>query len=294
MIRVKIFFILTTLGLLSIACQPATPAPPTIASTPTIILTETPSATPAATETLTPEMTPTAEVSPTFTATVAAPARPEEAIFIQEPGPGSQVTSPIRVAGVADPTFEQNLVVRVVLDDGTEVTQVPTTIQSDVGQRGTFEVEVPVNLDTQRNIFIQVYASSARDGGITHLASTGVIFSPAGPEDILTQPPQPEQITIFQPQTGGMVSGGVAHVEGFALATFEQTLLIEILDAEGNVAGTQSVIVQAPDLGQPGPFSADVAYTVTQSGPGRVVVRDPSPAFGGDTHLSSVEITLEP
>ena len=68
-------------------------------------------------------------------------------------------------------------------------------------------------------------------------------------------------------------------MEGFALATFEQTLLIEILDSEGNVAGTESVIVQAPELGQPGPFSADVAYTVTEAGPGRIVVRDPSPAF---------------
>jgi hypothetical protein len=205
------------------------------------------------------------------------------------------VTTPIRVAGVADPTFEQNLVVRVLLDDGTEVTQVPTTIQSDVGQRGPFEVEVPVDLDTERNIFIQVYASSARDGGITHLSSTGVIFSPGGPENILTQEPgQPEQVAIFQPQTGGTVSGGIAHVEGFALASFEQTLLIDILDAEGNVVGSQPVTVQAPDLGQPGAFSADVAHTVTESGPGRIVVRDPSPAFGGDTHLSSVEITLQP
>ncbi|HET9590808.1 MAG TPA: Gmad2 immunoglobulin-like domain-containing protein, partial [Anaerolineales bacterium] len=96
------------------------------------------------------------------------------------------------------------------------------------------------------------------------------------------------------PQNGGTVTGGMAHVEGFALASFEQTLLAEILDADGNVIGSEAVIVQAPDLGQPGPFRVDIAYTATGSGPGRVVVRDPSPAFGGDTHLSSVEITLEP
>ena len=28
--------------------------------------------------------------------------------------------------------------------------------------------------------------------------------------------------------------------------------------------------------------------------PGRIVVRDGSPAFGGDVHLASVEVTLEP
>lgn len=293
-LAVRILSILLALGLFLVACQPGSPSPTTPVSTPTMSWTDTPSPGPIATETFTPEMTLTAEVRPTFTETVAAPDRPEEAIFIQEPGPGSQVTSPIRVAGIADPTFEQNLVVRIVLDDGTELTEVPTTIQAEAGQRGPFEAEVPVNLDMQRNIFIQVYAASARDGGVTHLSSTGVIFSPGGPEDIRIQEPQPEQIVIFQPQNGGTVTGGMAHVEGFALASFEQTLLVEILDADGNVIGSEAVIVQAPDLGQPGPFSADIAYTVTASAPGRVVVRDPSPAFGGDMHLSSVEITLEP
>ena len=274
--RLKILPVLFTIGFLLLACQPSTPD-----ATPTLVITETPPPLPAATETSVPEASPT-------------PERPEEAIFIQEPGPGSQVTSPIRVAGVADPTFEQNLVVRVVLDDGTQLTEVPTIIQADVGQRGNFEVEVPISLDMQRNIFIQVYASSARDGGITHLSSTGVIFSPAGPENIVTSQPHPERIGIFQPRTGGTISGGVVHVEGFALASFEQSLLVEVLDADGNVVGSQPVIVQAPDLGQPGPFSADVPYTVAQSDAGRIVVRDISPAFGGDTHLSSVEITLEP
>ena len=292
--RRRILLFLMTIGLLAAACQPGSPVPGTPSMAPTVILTDTPSPAPAATDTPSPALSPTAEGTSTFTPTPAAPTRPEEAILIQEPGSGSQVTSPILVTGMADPTFEQNLVVRVLLDDGTEVTQIPTTIQADIGQRGPFEVEVPVDLTEQRNIFIQVYASSARDGGITHLSSTGVIFSPSGPEDIVTNQPHPEQITIFQPQNGGTVSGGVAHVEGFALASFEQTLLIDILDEQGNVVGSQPVTVQAPDLGQPGPFSADVVYTVTASGPGRVVVRDVSPAFGGDTHLSSVEITLEP
>lgn len=285
---------LLMLGLLLTACQPGTPIPGTPVGTPTVVLTDTPSPAPIASATPTPDLSPTLEGTFTFTPTAAAPARPDEAILIQEPASGSQVTNPIRVAGIADPTFEQTLVVRVLLDDGTQLTLVPTMIQADVGQRGPFEVEVPVDLNVQANIFIQVYAESARDGGITHLSSTGVIFSPDGPQNILTREPHPEQIAIFAPQISETIRGGVTHVEGFALATFEQTLLIEILDDDGNVVGSEAVIVQAPDLGQPGPYRADIAYTVTEPGPGRVVVRDPSPAFGGDTHLNSVEITLEP
>jgi len=56
--------------------------------------------------------------------------------------------------------------------------------------------------------------------------------------------------------------------------------------------GMQPVTVQAPDLGIPGPFSADVPYQGASAGPGRIVVRDPSPAFEGDYHLASVEITI--
>jgi hypothetical protein len=220
--------------------------------------------------------------------------RPAEAIMILSPASGSRVTSPVRVTGEADPTFEQNLVVRVLQADGTPIAQEPTTIQAELGQRGPFEIEIPVDLDDEENIFIQVFAESARDGKITHLSSVGVMFTPTGPEDIITREPYPEQISIFLPHNGATISGGTAHVSGFALASFEQTLLVEVLDEDGQVIGSQPVMVGALDLGQPGPFEAQVDYTVSQLQNGRIVVRDISPAFGGDAHLSSVEVNLAP
>lgn len=216
----------------------------------------------------------------------------EESILILEPGNGSRVISPVRVAGIADPTFEQSLVVRLVLDDGSELALAPAQIEAELGQRGPFAVEVPFSVTGERQAFIQVYASSPRDGGATHLASVGITIADAGAEDIVVVTPHPERIVIFEPHNADTVSSGVARVEGFALASFEQTLVIEVLDADGNTIATQPVTVEAPDLGQPGPFSADVPYTVTTSGPGRIVVRDISPAFGGDSHLASVEVTL--
>jgi hypothetical protein len=222
-----------------------------------------------------------------------APVR-EEAIMILTPGPASRVTSPVSVAGMADTTFEQNLVIRVLLADGTLVTETFTTIQADLGQRGPFEVDVDIALETEQNIFIQVFETSARDGGITHLSSVGVIFTPTGPADIVTRTPYPEQIVILRPSIGETISGGVAHVEGFGLAGFEQTLVVQVLDEDGTVIGEDPVIVQAPDLGLPGPFSAEVSYSLTSAGPGRIVIRDISPAHGQDAHLNSVEVNLEP
>jgi hypothetical protein len=121
-----------------------------------------------------------------------------------------------------------------------------------------------------------------------------VTVANSGAENIVNVEPHREQLFIDLPSQGATISGGIAHVEGFGLASFEQTLLIEVLDDDGDVVGSQPVIVMAPDLGMPGPFSADIAYSVSTTGPGRIVVRDVSPAFGGDTHRSSVEINLAP
>jgi hypothetical protein len=220
--------------------------------------------------------------------------RLEEAILILEPGPGSVVTSPVRVAGESNPTFEQSLAVRLVLADGTELAVAPAQIQSELGQRGPFEVEVPFPVGEPSQGVIQVYSTSPRDGGVTHLAAVGVTFAASGERGIRPVEDRQERIVISMPGLAEAITGGVAHVEGVALASFEQTLVVEIYDQDGKVIGMQPVIVSAPDLGLPGPFSVDVPYQLSAAGPGRVVVRDPSPAFDGDLHLASVEVNLEP
>jgi hypothetical protein len=82
-------------------------------------------------------------------------------------------------------------------------------------------------------------------------------------------------------------------VQGFAQASFEQTLVVEVLGPDGTLAGSQSLIVNSSEVGKPGPFSVDVTYAAI-AGTGRIVVRDPSPAFTGDIHTASVEVILEP
>jgi len=242
-----------------------------------------------------PAATAAEPVAPTSTTAAQYPgAAPEEAILILQPGPGSRVTSPLRVAVIADTTFEQALVVRLVLDDGSLLALEPTTIHTPMGTRGPFEVEVPFSLSGERNALLQVYSSSPRDGGITHLSSVGLLLAMGGPADIRPALRGPEHLQILQPALIQRVSGGVAHVEGFGLASFEGTLLVQVYDVGGNQVGSQPITVQAPDMGIPGPFVVDVPYTVSAEGPGRIVVVDPLPAFNGVGHIASVEVTLAP
>lgn len=219
---------------------------------------------------------------------------PEEAILILEPGPGSRLTSPIHIRGVANPTFEQNLVIRIVQVDGSELALQPTTIGADLGERGPFEAEIHFTIAEEQNALIQVFDQSARDGGIIHLASVGVMLTLDGPADIKPSDPHPEDLHIIQPALGDVLSGGMVHVEGFGIASFEGSLVIQVLDAEGMVIGSHPVIVDSPEMGLPGSFSADVTYAAGTEGPGRIIVLDPIPVFDGLSHLASVEITFGP
>lgn len=274
----------------STATQENAPAPTATVPEPTPTL-----AAPSPTDV--PAPTPTTAPPPTDVPTplpLAATPDPEETILILEPGPGSRLVSPLHITGMSDSTFEQTLVVRIVLDDGSELALTPVIIQAELGQRGPFAVDIPFTISGERQAFIQVYATSARDGGITHFSSVGVTLTESGPVDIRPVTDTSERINIYTPTLGGTVSGGVAHVEGFALASFEQHLLVEVLDVDGNVIGFAPVTVAAPDLGMPGPFVVDVPYTLGAAGPGRIVVRDPSVVFEGNVHLASVEVNLEP
>jgi hypothetical protein len=291
----RILVKVVTITLLISACQ-VTAAPPTPMPTPTpqpsplpptsTPVPETPTPTPPP-----PTPTPTEIPVGTPTPTPEPDPRPEEAILILEPGPGSQVSSPVRIAGIADPAFEQTLVVRIVLADGTELEEIPTMIQAELGGRGPFELEYPFTATGQA--FIQVYDLSAAVPGIVHLSSVGVTLQPNGPQDIRPVEPQPEQIAIFQPQNGDTIQGGFLTVEGYGLASFEQTLVVEVIDQNGEVVGME-VVTLASELGEPGPFSTQVTYSVDAPGPALVSVRDISPAFGGDVHVNSVHVDLHP
>jgi hypothetical protein len=225
-----------------------------------------------------------------------APEEPAEAIRITVPGPGSRLVSPMNVSAVTTlPAFENTLALRVLLDDGTELIPPQAVIGS--GPEGgplTFEATLTFDVAEERSAFLQAYVVSPRDGGVTHLTSVVVMVMPGGSADVRPASEEAERLQILAPAAGDSILGGVVHVEGTGVASFEQTLLIEVLDGYGEVIGLQPVLVQAPDFGLPGSFAADVTYTLTAPGPGRVVVRDISPAHGGDIHRNSVEVELAP
>lgn len=291
---------LALLGAALLACNLGgrTAVPPT----PTVFPTVSPPPFPTATTpaTLVPGPTDTAPaVSPT-------PPTEQEAILLLEPGPGSSVASPVHVAGEADPTFEQNLVIQVTGVDGAVLATEPTTIQADAGQRGPFAADVSFSVTADQAGRISVYSTSARDGGLVHLASAEVTLLASASPVLNPAAPHPEVHMLVQPAPQADVAGGTLHLEGVSEYVFESTLAV-VLCGEGgsgapdricgtsdNVLASGSTLIQAPDVGQPGPFQADLPYTVSGPTHARLAVYSTSPRDGGLLHLSSREVTLAP
>lgn len=239
-------------------------------------------------------------------ATLGPDPRGPESLLLLEPGPGSTLSSTVHVAGQADPTFEQNLVILITDAEGKFLSTVATTIAAESGQRGTFAADVPVTVLTTQPGRITVYALSPRDGGLTHLASVEMTLAPNGSASIAPAQRHPESIALFEPTLLASVSGGVVRLSGYADYVFENQLNVVICGAGGsgapeafcgtpdNVLGSGTVFVSSPDFNLPGAFSGEVAYSVTQETRGRIVVYSTSPRDGKVTHLTSVEVVLKP
>jgi LysM repeat protein len=248
---------------------------------------------------------------PTALPTVAvADTRGVELVYISQPGMASRVVSPVRVAGEAEGAFEQSLVVNIVVN-GQVIATANAQIAADMGQRGPFSVDVPFTLPAgasgETAAHILVYHISPRDGSAAHLSSTLVyLLPPGGTPNVTAGGVNKEFFAIESPAAMTTVAGGVVQVTGYSDPVFENNIGVVICGDGGsgtphllcgtadNVLGTGFATVQAPDVGQPGPFTGTVTYSVSAPRGGTIVLFVTSAMDGTVTHIYSRPVTLAP
>ena len=260
-----------------------------------------------ATQTLAPVRNTPAAATPTERIVEATEPPVPPRIVILEPGRGSRVAT-AKVSGQSEPTFEQHLGIRISGEDGTLVGEGYTTINAEMGMRGSFEAEIFFSVDREQSGRISVFDTSARDGGLMYLTSVLVTLIPdlAAGVQVLPADNLVSFFRIDQPPAYGEVSGGMLHVEGLSGPAFENTIIVTlcgeggsgarelICGTEDNVLVTVPVTIQSADIGQPGTFSVDIPYAVSQETFARVAVYVLSPMDGGIIELNSVEVLLRP
>ncbi len=223
---------------------------------------------------------------------IAEPVSPLEEIVITAPLAGQGVHETIRVAGVANPTFEQRLTILVRDQTGNVVGSAAAQIQAPIGQRGSYSamVQVPSNLPTQPGRVI-VYAISPRDGGPVQLSSVEVQLNSDARSNAATPDSYGREAIVFiWPESGATLQGSV-HV--VAETMYTENLVIEVRGQNNETLGRVTRTLENAE-GLPAPLIVDVPFRVSDDPPGRVVIYVIHPRDGKTIHLSSVDVNLQP
>ncbi len=84
-------------------------------------------------------------------------------IFLEAPGPGETVRSPLRVTGTAN-TFEAMFMVRLSTADGSVLYEQPAMATSGSGTRGSFDVTIDFSVPQPTDGVLRLWEYSAKDG----------------------------------------------------------------------------------------------------------------------------------
>jgi hypothetical protein len=87
------------------------------------------------------------------------------------------------------------------------------------------------------------------------------------------------------------VFAGTASATGTAIA-FENQFAWEILNASGTALFSGSLMANAPDMGQPGPFTLTATTPVASPTSATLRFYESSPKDGTPTHLLDIPVTL--
>ena len=109
---------------------------------------------------------------------VASSASPgAEAIVVEAPLPGEEVSAPVRIAGYAD-VFEATVGIRILDAEGAELAATFETATCGSGCRGEFSTEVFFFTSERQKGTIEVFEPSAEDGSQLHLVTIPVVLVP--------------------------------------------------------------------------------------------------------------------
>jgi hypothetical protein len=220
---------------------------------------------------------------------------PQERIIIEAPGPGSQVVSPVRVAGWGGPSSQGKIFIRLIGEQGQVIARTTTYILAPDGSSGQFVIVVPFTIAGVAEAgLVEVSYNDYTTGRLEHISTRPVVLLSVGPGRVHTNQTTAEKLSLFSPRQDQVLRGGLISVSGAALLDEDLPLLIEVLDRAGEVIASTEVEVQAPVLGELGTFQAQLPYSVPYGQYGRVAITERGLTPPAVRHYTSVRLYLEP
>ena len=213
-------------------------------------------------------------------------------IVISEPDQGQvvDVDKPVKVQGKGVGLVEGNVVVEALDWQGNVLDQQPTTLQGkDVatGGEGTWSIELTIEVEPGTAGKIRAYSLSPKDGSVIAEDSVEVSLG-------RTAAVQP-YIRIEEPAQGALLDiSGPVGVRGSGAGLIEGNVVVEALDAQGNVLAQQPATLQGPDVGTggEGTWSTELTIADEPGTAGKIRAYSPSPLDGSIIAEASVEVSL--
>jgi heat shock protein HslJ len=213
-------------------------------------------------------------------------------IRIDEPIQGAvvDISKPVPVRGTGAGLTEGNVVVEALDAQGNVLDRQPATLQGpDVGTggEGTWSTELSINVEPGTAGRIWAYHASSLDGSI--IAEDSVEVSLGRTAAVQSY------IRIDEPVQGALLDiAGPVGVRGSGAGLIEGNVVVEALDAQGNVLAQQPTILQGPDVGTggEGTWSTELTIEAEPGTAGRIRAFNPSTLDGSIIAEDSVDVSL--
>jgi len=185
------------------------------------------------------------------------------------------ITEPIRVNGMGSGLIEGNVVVQALDQAGNVLAQQATTINAadaGTGGAGPWAVDLKVETEPGTPGSIRAYSPSPADGSVTAEASVQVVFGEGTVESF---------IKINEPADGTEVDiSAPVVVNGNAGGLYEGSVVVQVLDQDGNVLSEGTTTIEAPDAGTggSGPWQIELNVQAEHGTNGTVRAFSKSPA----------------
>jgi hypothetical protein len=225
--------------------------------------------------------TPTPATAPTGVPTDDLPA-----IVIEAPELGAIVEVPFTISGTAN-VFEAALSVQVLTADGQLVCQHNIMATSGSGTRGdwtttmAFPPPEPPAGNAAVPMIVRALSYSARDGSEENVVTVDINVSGQRPPNVITQP-----------TCGAEASAGAMLTVSGVTDAFEGSLQLELQDASGNVALSETVQAEG-GLGN-APWETTLSLAGIQPGAYTLIAFDFSAEDGTRQNEFPVPVTIIP
>ncbi|MGD2252037.1 MAG: hypothetical protein PVF70_03870 [Anaerolineales bacterium] len=220
---------------------------------------------------------------------------PQERLHISRPGAGSNVTSPFLVQGRAGPSWNRQVRIRLLGEDGRVLTDYYARLFGLPDRPSRFGIYIDFSISQLAEAGrLEISNYSPNDRMVDHMASVDLILLSRGQPLVHYLPERPEKLVILSPQEHEAIRGGTVRVQGAGWVGSELPLVVQVLDRQGEIAGTAEVALQAPAMGQLGTFEIEVVYTVPYRQSGRIAVMEMGTYPPGVVHYTSLQVTLFP